>query len=170
MKGWEDKENVGQEKKCQNSGSMPVEDRSAADKEEEMKQNVQKQWQEPMTNLQVDNDDAGLRDSRLQEEDVLVRGRRLLAEKVPHEEGHTGVPDPLRQPDGHRAARHPAVARVLRVEGGPVEERALGQVLLQRAVHEDGEGGVERVVEEEEETVEEGLGAVVGEEHVEDLA
>ena len=43
MKGWEDKENVGQEMKCQHSGSMPVDDRSAADKEEEMKQKVQKQ-------------------------------------------------------------------------------------------------------------------------------
>ncbi len=121
-------------------------------------------------NLEVDNDDTGLWDGSLEDEDVPVRGGDPLPQQVPHEEGHKGVPHPLHQPQGYRAPGHAAVPRVLRVQPGSVEKGARRPVLLQHPVDEDGHGGVERVEQEEEEAVEEGLGAVVREEHEEHLA
>ncbi len=80
------------------------------------------------------------------------------------------MPHPLHQPQRYHAPGHAAVARVLRVQPGSVEKGARRLVLLQHPVDEDGHGGVERVEQEEEEAVEEGLGAVVREEHEEHLA
>ena len=65
---------------------------------------------------------------------------------------------------------HQAVVPVLRVELRVLQQLVSGDVLLQDGEHEDWEGGVDGVVHHQEETVEDSIGTVVVEEHVEELS